>query len=112
MTARRREIVNSRVVCPGGDRHVALWRNVILQAVTDATLKIRALQSDQITAIQKAHHAQLMRIREGARQWIAAQNKDFQLTCDLAGLDHSRVYEFAIAEIRKAEARERLTREF
>ncbi len=55
----------------------ALWRAVILQALTDAASE------------SKKYEAQLE--KEKARRWLLAAGEDFATVCDLAGFDVSRV---------------------
>ena len=71
----------------------ALWRNVILQAIGDATLSLPA-----------GFYAsrQMAKVREQAREWVAKQGEDFHTVCSLAGLEASRVHTFAMERIRKA----------
>jgi hypothetical protein len=45
-------------------------------------------------------------IRGDARRWVKQQTDDFKRVCELAGLEHSRVYAFAMARIREANAKE------
>lgn len=69
----------------------ALWRNVILQAIGDATLSLPA-----------GFYAsrQMAKVRKQAREWVAQQGEDFHAVCSLAGLESSRVHTFAMEKIK------------
>ena len=84
----------SNLVRPGEEAESALWRNVILQAIADATLRLPSYESE--------HRRQMELIRGQARRWIKFQSEDFHRVCELAGLDAGRVRAFAMAQIRKA----------
>jgi hypothetical protein len=73
----------------------ALWRNVVQQAIQDATLSLPAV-------CETAFSKNMARIREQAREWVAKQGEDFHAVCSLAGLEASRVHTFAMERIRKA----------
>jgi hypothetical protein len=73
----------------------ALWRNVVTQALQDATMEISAILTTQFGR-------NMARIRDQAREWITAQGKDFKLVCELAGLEASRVHTFAMGKIKEA----------
>jgi len=73
----------------------ALWRNVITQAIEDATLRI----SERCKA---AIRAQREHMRDQARNWVERQGEDFRLVCELAGLESSRVHQFAMTKIRES----------
>ena len=75
-----------------------LWRNVIAQAIADATLQLPDHRSI-------ARH-QTEVIRGQARRWIKLQTDDFKLVCELAGLEASRVRQFAMTKIRESIERE------
>lgn len=77
----------------------ALFRNVILQAITDATMVI----SDKVKEAQRRN---LQRIRDQARDWIESQHPRFRLCCESAGLEASRVHTFAMMKIRESIQRE------
>jgi hypothetical protein len=89
-----KEKKQSSLVRRGEGPEDALWRNVILQAITDATL--------QLPSYQSVFRERMELIRGQARRWVKAQREDFQLVCQLAGLEASRVHTFAMAQIRKA----------
>jgi len=72
----------------------ALWRNVILQGIADATLRLPSYESE--------HRRKMELIRGQARRWFKFQSEDFHRVCELAGLDASRIHTFAMAQIRKA----------
>ena len=69
----------------------ALWRNVILQAIGDATLSLPA-------GFYASRH--MAKVREQAREWVAKQGEDFHTVCSLAGLEASRVHTFAMEKIK------------
>ena len=96
----------SSLVHRGEQPEGALWRNVLLQALADATLRLPSSQS-------LCFGNEMEIIRGQARRWIKAQREDFQLVCELAGLEASRVHAFAMAQIRKSieEEHERTARE-
>ena len=95
----------SSLVRRGEQPESALWRNVILQGIADATLQLPSYESE--------HRRQMELIRGQARRWVKLQSEDFHRVCDLAGLEASRVRAFAMAQIRKAieEDRARTVRE-
>ncbi len=65
----------------------ALWRAVIMQALTDAGSQSKKMEA-------KFHRAQ-------AIAWFSKRNPDFQLVCALAGMEMEYVFERAHAAIRK-----------
>jgi hypothetical protein len=73
----------------------ALWRNVVRQAIDDATMRITA-------TVNTAFGRDMTRIRDQAREWITEQRKDFRLVCELAGLEHQRVHALAMGRIKEA----------
>lgn len=95
----------SSLVRRGEEPESALWRNVILQAIADATLRLPSYEGE--------NKRQMELIRGKARRWIKLQSEDFHRVCELAGLEASRVRAFAMAQIRKAieEDRARTVRE-
>lgn len=98
--------VPSRTVRRGEAPEDALWRNVITQAIEDATMQI----SERLHgALRRQREA----IRQQARDWVQQQSKDFHLVCELAGLEVNRVHKFAIDEIKKSIEKEqqRIARE-
>lgn len=72
----------------------ALWRHVIVQAISDATI--------QLPDHRSAFHERMELIRGEARRWFKQQTEDFRRVCELAGVEHSRVHAFAMAQIRQA----------
>jgi hypothetical protein len=76
----------------------ALWRNVVAQAIQDATMPL--------TDHQGQFRDQMEIIRGQARRWVKMQTDDFQRVCELAGLEASRVHTFAMTRIREAIARD------
>ena len=65
----------------------ALWRGVIMQALTDAGSKSKKAEA-------KFHRAQ-------AIAWFSKRNPDFQLVCSLAGMEADYVFEKAHKAIRQ-----------
>jgi hypothetical protein len=96
MKRKSRVIKSSQLVRHGEEPEDSLWRNVVLQAIADATLKLPALS--QPASLRR----QMESIREQARRWVKAQGEDFKYVCDLAGLEAWRVHAFAMEQIRKA----------
>ena len=92
---RKKRKPNSQLVRHSETPEDALWRNVILQALTDATWPLPA-GCETVFSKQMAH------IRDQAREWVAKQGEDFHAVCSLAGLEASRVHTFAMERIRKA----------
>lgn len=78
----------------------ALWRTVIVQAISDATI--------QLPDHRSAFHERMELVRGEARRWFKQQTADFRRVCELAGLEHRRVHAFAMAQIRKAMLSEQL----
>ena len=72
----------------------ALWRNVIMQALQDATRNISGRVEGQFKK-------QMAALQQQARDWFALQSEDFHDVCSMAGLDASNVHAFAMAQIRK-----------
>lgn len=72
----------------------ALWRNVLLQAIADATLKVPSHEGTV--------RNQMALIRDQARRYVELQCEDFKQVCELAGLEAGRVHAFAMAQIRQA----------
>lgn len=97
-----KEVKGAQLVRRGEEPEDALWRNVILQAISDATMKLPNSEATYTTSF----HRGMESIREKARQWVEAQSKDFRLVCELAGLEHQRVYAFAMSRIKEAIARD------
>lgn len=68
----------------------ALWRAVIQQAITDATLplstKRRSVRLDQLRT----------------REWLTEPNTDFEEVCGLAELDHVKVRKHVLPLIAEA----------
>lgn len=95
----KKDTKQSKLVRRGESPEEALCRNVILQALTDATMVI----SDKV---KEAQRRDLQRIRDQARDWIESQHQNFRMFCDLAGLEASRVHQFAMAKIRESIQRE------
>jgi hypothetical protein len=92
---RKKRKPNSQLVRHSETPEDALWRNVILQAIEDATWPLPA-------TCETTFSKNMARIREQAREWVAQQGKDFHAVCSLAGLEASRVHTFAMERIRKA----------
>ena len=98
MTDKKRVSKQSQLIRGGEQPEDALWRNVILQAIADATI--------QLPDYRTVFHEQMEVIRGQARRWVKQQTDDFKAVCELAGLEHQRVYEFAMSRIREANAKE------
>jgi hypothetical protein len=88
----------SSLVKRGEEPENALWRNVVLQAIADATI--------QLPDHRSAFNDKMELIRGQARRWVKMQTEDFKRVCELAGLEASRVHAFAMARIREANAKE------
>jgi hypothetical protein len=73
--------------CRNGTQH--LWHSVLLQALDDATRF-----TDQSRASVRMDGMR-------AREWLTEPSEDFDEVCTLAGLEPSRVREYAKAEIAK-----------
>lgn len=92
----------------------ALWRNVVTQAIQDATMTIPQTACDY-SVFYMYQLRERKKIRDQARKWIAKQQEDFHTVCSLAGLEADRVHAFAMAKIREAmerEHQETVTRNF
>ena len=90
---KKRKLASSQMVRRSETPEDALWRNVILQAIEDATWPLPAV-------CETTFSKNMGRIREQAREWVAQQGKDFHAVCSLAGLEASRVHTFAMEKIK------------
>lgn len=88
-----------KLVRPGEDPRAALFRHILRQAIEDATMAI----SDKVKEAQRRN---LQRIRDQARAWLESQNERFRLCCESAGVEASRVHQFAMMRIRESIQRE------
>jgi hypothetical protein len=80
---------------------VALWRAVIEQALSDATLKVLKLRPGmspgRLTALRRIQ-------RDQARAWLLGMGEEFHEVCALALLDTEAVRTAARRQIAQAEA--------
>lgn len=71
----------------------SLWNSVIAQAIEDATSRVNP---------ERSSHSQAHGDRLRAREWLTIPNRDFDIVCDLAGLEPDCVRAYAAQEIAKA----------
>ena len=74
----------------------ALWSNVIMQALVDATVDLSGINNAD--SIRIARHA-----KRDARAWFHAGNRDFVKVCNLADLDPIAVVEHAKRVLERAD---------
>lgn len=98
MTEKKRASKQSSLVKRGEEPENALWRNVVAQAIEDATMPLAERQGP--------FRDRMEIIRGQARRWVKMQTDDFHRVCELAGLEASRVHTFAMSRIREAIARD------
>ena len=95
---RKKRDKTSQLVRRGESPEEALFRNVITQALQDATMRLPDYRSVQLQTAQI--------IRGQARRWFKLQTDDFKAVCALAGLEAQRVHKFAMTRIRESIERE------
>lgn len=91
---RKKRDKTSQLVRRGESPEEALFRNVITQALQDATMHCRTYCTAQ------SQTAEI--IRGQARRWFKMQTEDFRTVCALAGLEAQRVHQFAMTKIRES----------
>jgi hypothetical protein len=89
----------SQLVRRGEAPEEALFRNVVTQAIEDATMRLPTLSETTQARLK-------VLIRDQAREWVRRQGEDFRLVCELAGLEASCVHQFAMTKIRESIERE------
>jgi hypothetical protein len=72
---------------------ISLWREVLHQAVSDATLR-RKISATGKHVLKAA--AGISRERAQARDWLTSFGRDFRMVCALAGLDPQAVHDRAM----------------
>ncbi len=80
---------------------VALWRAVIDQAMTDATLGLLKGKPGRRTAFRPS--AERMLHKDRARAWLLDMGHEFQEVCDMAQLDAEAVQAAARRQIDQAD---------
>lgn len=73
---------------------VHLWRAVIVQAMTDATMNVRLF--DGPTTSKQSKIVENIRERADSRRWLLDNSRDFRRVCELAMLDPAAVRDSAM----------------
>lgn len=74
---------------------VSMWRKVIAQVITDATMPCNERRGSE-----------RKRIRDESRQWLIEPSADFEEVCGLAGVPSEATRAFALKQIMEADQRQ------
>lgn len=90
------------------ERSRKLWLNVLYQAVADAIeprmIHLRACHQPKGEGRDRYMHG----VKRKARAWFSLSNRDFILTCDLAGMDPAFIHDRTLQAIKNHDALGRL----